>query len=111
VARFSVGSARQNAQMKVVDSGLRNARRSQAHPTDYFAAFLAFAQRAFCAAAILARASGESWRFFGADLAAILFFRPFVPVPVKIARTCWSLPISASICASMPCVSILKVYQ
>ena len=70
-----------------------------------------FAQRAFCAAPILARASGESWRFFGADLAAILFFLPLVPVPVRIARTCWSLPISASICAIMLCVSILKVYQ
>jgi len=73
--------------------------------------FLALAQRAFCAAAILARASGESWRFFGADLAAILFLLPFLAVPVKIARTCWSLSISTSICASMPCVSIFKVYQ
>ena len=80
-------------------------------PTDYLTAFLTFAQRAFCAAAIRARASGESWRFFGADLAAILFFLSFVPVPAKIARTCRSLPISASICASMPSVSILKVYQ
>ena len=39
----------------------------------YFAVFLAFAQRAFCAAAILARASGESWRFFRADFATNFF--------------------------------------
>jgi hypothetical protein len=61
---------------------LRNAGGGQARLSDYFAVFVALAQRAFCAAAILARASGESWRFFGTDLAAILFLRPFLPVPV-----------------------------
>src|SRR5579863_6497754 len=47
--------------------------------TLYFAAFFAFAQRAFCAAAILARASGESRRFFRRETRVLFPGRPSFP--------------------------------
>jgi hypothetical protein len=70
----------------------------------YFAAFRIFAQRFFCAAAILARASGERVCFFGADAvvgAAVAFpaglpVLRFVVIPFNRALTCWSRAMSAS---------------
>jgi hypothetical protein len=59
----------------------------------YLIAFLALAQRAFCAAEILARASGDNRRFFVADLAAAFPRRTAFQVPVSMARTCSSLRI------------------
>lgn len=77
------------------------------------AAFLVFAHRAFCAAAILARASGLNLRF-RAGLVAV--FRGCAvaegsagaegSVPARIARTCSSLEISALSCETIALVSI-----
>jgi hypothetical protein len=68
-----------------------------------FFAFLTFAQRAFCAAAILARASGDRMRFAatGAMIAALaLFGRPrfalVVVVPERILFTSCRRAISVS---------------
>ena len=75
----------------------------------YFVVFWALAQRAFCAAAILARASGDRRRFFRGAAGVLFPGRP--TLPASIARTCSSLRISASISARIPFVSIPKVYQ
>jgi hypothetical protein len=54
----------------------------------YLLAFLIFAHLAFWAAAILARASGESRRFFRPAAAALVSWWP--SLPARIARTCSS---------------------
>ena len=64
-----------------------NTRRAYARAAVQFAAFLAFAHRAFCAAAILARASGERWRFLGAPVEAGRPGPRFV-VLFRIVRAC-----------------------
>ncbi len=74
----------------------------------YFAVFFALAQRAFCAAAILARASAESRRFLEALGALAVRLRPSFELSVKIALTCCKRVISASISARMPFISIGK---
>jgi hypothetical protein len=59
-----------------------------------YAAFLAFAQRAFCAADIRARAAADKVRFFGvADFFAGLCF---VAVPFNRLLTCFRRAISVS---------------
>jgi hypothetical protein len=77
---------------------------------DFFAAFLTFAQRACCAAAILALASGLRTRFAvvfalaGAATATLFLGRPgpfFETAPFKSAFASCNFNISASICARM----------
>jgi hypothetical protein len=75
----------------------------------FFKAFSDFAQRALCAAAILSRASALSLRFFP-ELPAMLL-RPDLRFsaalfPVSNAFTCCSRDISASISATIICVSM-----
>jgi hypothetical protein len=76
----------------------------------FLAAFLDFAQRAFCAAAIFARASALNVRLVLAlpgnlVVAGRLGFRfSVVLVPVNSAFTCCSLDISASISTTMSCI-------
>jgi len=53
----------------------------------YFVAFFAFAHLAFCAAAILARASGERWRFLGVREAATRLAALFAE-PLSIILAC-----------------------
>jgi hypothetical protein len=74
-----------------------------------FTVFFDFAQRALCAAAILSRASALNVRFFP-ELPATLLRPAFrfsvVLVPVSNAFTCCSRDISASISATIFCVSM-----
>jgi hypothetical protein len=77
----------------------------------YLAALRAFAQRAFCAAAMLARTSGDSWRLVDTNLAAFFPVRPCFALPTSNARACSSFRISASISVRIPFASIQKVYQ
>src|SRR5271163_3265407 len=83
-----------------------------------FAAFLTFAQRAFCAAAILARASGERIRFLVViGVGAVLAFGPRFAlmamvsvVPERMLFACSRRAISESICAMISVVSITQFY-
>ncbi len=65
----------------------------------YFAAFFAFAQRALTAATILARPSGEIFRFF-VPIGVVLTFGPpglrFLGVPLKRFLASWRRAISVS---------------
>jgi hypothetical protein len=74
-----------------------------------FTAFFDFAQRALCADAILSRASALNVRFFP-ELSATLLRPAFqlsvLLVPVSNAFTCCSRDISASISATIFCVSM-----
>ena len=86
----------------------------------YFAAFFAAAQRAFCAAAILARASSLNTRladFFAGEV-VVFFGRPgprltgaatLAELPVSRARACCSLLISSSSAERIPLIIICKV--
>ena len=76
-----------------------------------FAAFLAFAQRAFCAAAIRAFPSADMVRFLG--LAALMGLPGlrFTSDPLRSALACCRRAISASISESNLENSIGKVYN
>ena len=79
--------------------------------TCFLEARFVFAQRAFCAADILARAAMDIVFFAGADSA--FFGRPgprLIFASVSKAFACWSFNISASICAMIWLVSIDTVY-
>jgi hypothetical protein len=83
-----------------------------------FAAFRTFAHRAFWAAAILARASGETMRFFAVmGVGAVFGLGPrfaFVVVaavpPERMLFTCSRRAISESIWAMISLVSIAQFY-
>jgi hypothetical protein len=93
-----------------------------------FAAFLDFAQRAFCAAAIFARASGLKVRtaftfargFVGSSLASLGrpatpagrpgFFLAVLPAPAKSAFACCNREISASIWTTISFVFKVSSY-
>jgi hypothetical protein len=65
----------------------------------YFADFLTLAQRAFCAAAILASPSAEKWRFFfGAALGATCRGVRLEVVPVSRSLTCSKPAIGIKCC-------------
>jgi hypothetical protein len=75
-----------------------------------------FAQRAFCAADILARAAADMLLFavFFAGAGTAFFGLPgprWIAVPISKDRACWSLSISASISARIWFVSIDTVYR
>ena len=77
-------------------------------------AFFAFAQRALTAATILARPSGDIFRFFVAIGIVLPFGLPglrFSEVPLKRLLACWRRAISASSSAIICLVPIGEAYQ
>jgi len=77
-------------------------------------AFFAFAQRALTAATILARPSGDIFRFLVAIGVVLPFGLPglrFSEVPIKKLLACWRRAISVSSSAIICLVPMREAYQ